>query len=176
MYYVSTLCDEAIWLRGGEVAGGGDAQRVVLEYERTSPEGGSAMSPHAAPRWGRTGASGTSGVVGADGAPRSEFRPGEPWGVELDFSPDEATRPLQIHFAVSTRDHVVCFSADSRPTASVPSSEKTATGSGSGLDALPLGKGEFGFTPTRGRERPRRLRLPERPDVSRRVGDLAGRT
>src|SRR5262249_19709314 len=34
MYYVSTLCDEALWLRSGEVAAAGDAQAVVLDYER----------------------------------------------------------------------------------------------------------------------------------------------
>ncbi|MBL8111814.1 MAG: ABC transporter ATP-binding protein, partial [Acidobacteria bacterium] len=34
MYYVSTLCDHAIWLRGGEVAAFGESQYVVLEYER----------------------------------------------------------------------------------------------------------------------------------------------
>src|SRR5204862_4435952 len=34
MYYVSTLCDEAIWLRSGVVEAAGPAQRVVLEYEK----------------------------------------------------------------------------------------------------------------------------------------------
>jgi len=34
MYYVSTLCDDAIWLNAGRVLASGDAQDVVLEYEK----------------------------------------------------------------------------------------------------------------------------------------------
>ena len=33
MYYVSTLCQEALWLRNGEVAAQGDNDHVVQEYE-----------------------------------------------------------------------------------------------------------------------------------------------
>jgi hypothetical protein len=63
--------------------------------------------------------------------------------VELDFSPDEATRPLQIHFAVSTRDNVVCFSADSRLDGIGPFVGKDRYRVRIGLESLPLGKGEF---------------------------------
>src|SRR5205085_9648281 len=54
MYYVSTLCDDAIWLNGGVIAASGSAQSVVLQYEEflarksraSSPDGPSAS--HAA--------------------------------------------------------------------------------------------------------------------------------
>ena len=146
MYYVSTICDEAIWLREGSVAGEGDAQRVVLEYEKYLAAKEESRPPHAAPQAESHARFRDVRVVGADGAPRSEFRPGEPWGVELDFSPDEATRPLQIHFAVSTRDNVVCFSADSRLDGIGPFVGKDRLWVRIGLDALPLGKGEFDRT------------------------------
>jgi len=124
----------------------GDAQSVVLEYERflarkdrkTAPHGAEAAVP-----------SGTHGkfrdvvVTGAGGAPKEEFRPGEPWAVELEFAADDPSRPLQIHLAVSTRDNVVCFSADSRLDGSGPFVGRSVYRVRIGVDALPLGKGEF---------------------------------
>ena len=143
MYYVSTICDEAIWLRGGEVAGSGDARQVVLEYEKYLAGREETRAPHAGPHGGTHARFHDVRVVGADGAPRTGFRPGEPWAVELDFSPDEPSRPLQIHLAVSTRDNVVCFSADSRLDGTGPFTGKERYRVRIGLDTLPLGKGEF---------------------------------
>jgi lipopolysaccharide transport system ATP-binding protein len=143
MYYVSTICDEAIWLRDGEVAGAGDARKVVLDYEKYLTQKEEARGPHAGPHTGTHGHFLDIEVVGADGAPKSEFRPGEPWAVELSFAPDEASRPLQIHLAVSTRDNIVCFSADSRLDGAGPFVGKERYRVRIALDALPLGKGEF---------------------------------
>ena len=50
MYYVSTLCDRALWLNAGRVAAAGDAQSVVLEYEKFLARQGRAPSPPRAPR------------------------------------------------------------------------------------------------------------------------------
>ena len=143
MYYVTTICDEAIWLREGSVAGAGDARKVVLDYETYLARKEEAREPHAGPHAGTHGHFLDVAVVGADGMPKSEFRPGEPWGVELSFAPDEASRPLQIHLAVSTRDNVVCFSADSRLDGTGPFVGKAQYRLRISLDALPLGKGEF---------------------------------
>jgi lipopolysaccharide transport system ATP-binding protein len=143
MYYVSTICDEAIWLRGGEVAASGDARKVVLEYEQYLAAKDHTNDAAAAPHAMTHGRFLDVRVLGPDGRPKEEFRPGEPWAVELDFSPDEASRPLQIHFAVSTRDNVVCFSADSRLDGTGPFVGKERYRVRISLDALPLGKGEF---------------------------------
>ena len=143
MYYVSTLCDEAIWLRGGEVAASGDARKVVLAYEKYLAGKVEAPAPHAGPHGGTHARFLDVRVVGADGTPRAEFRPGDPWAVEMSFAPDEASRPLQIHLAVSTRDNVVCFSADSRLDGTGPFAGQERYRVRVGLDALPLGKGEF---------------------------------
>ena len=143
MYYVSTICDEAIWLRGGEVAGSGDARKVVLEYESYLARKEEACGPDLAPHAGTHGRFLDVAVTGGDGIPRSAFRPGEPWAVELAFEPDDAARPLQVHLAVSTRDNVVCFSADSRLDGVGPFVGKERYRVRIALDSLPLGKGEF---------------------------------
>jgi lipopolysaccharide transport system ATP-binding protein len=145
MYYVSTLCDRALWLNAGRVAAAGDSQSVVLEYEKflaakeTVAVAASAPAPHAM----------THGrfldikVVGAGGMPQTEFRPGECWGVEMTFAGETPALPLQIHVAVSTRDNVVCFSADSRLDGAGPFVGQSLYRVRIGVDALPLGKGEF---------------------------------
>ncbi|HTS01196.1 MAG TPA: ABC transporter ATP-binding protein [Thermoanaerobaculia bacterium] len=146
MYYVSTLCDRALWLNAGRVEAEGDSQSVVLEYERFLARKERAVAPHAA---GAVVPAGTHGrfldvvVTGGDGLAKEEFRPGEPWAVELEFASDAPSRPLQIHLAVSTRDNVVCFSADSRLDGAGPFVGRSVYRVRVGVDALPLGKGEF---------------------------------
>jgi lipopolysaccharide transport system ATP-binding protein len=143
MYYVSTICDEAIWLRSGEIAAAGDARKVVLEYEKYLARKERLAEAHAGPHAGTHGRFLDVRVVGGNGVPREEFRPGEPWGVELEFEGDAPGRPLQIHLAVSTRDNVVCFSADSRLDGTGPFVGKPRYRVRIGLPSLPLGKGEF---------------------------------
>ncbi|HKC25954.1 MAG TPA: Wzt carbohydrate-binding domain-containing protein, partial [Thermoanaerobaculia bacterium] len=145
MYYVSTLCDDVIWLDGGRVAASGSAQAVVLEYERSLARKSQIVSAgaHVPIHEGTHAKLLDVRVVGAEGVPKEEFRPGEPWGVELDFAPDEPSRPVQIHLAVSTPDNVVCFSADSRLDGAGPFVGKERYRVRILLDALPLGKGEF---------------------------------
>ncbi len=143
MYYVSTICDEAIWLREGSVAGAGDARKVVLEYEKYLARKEEAGQPHAGPHAGTHGRFLDVKVLGPDGLRKREFQPGEPWAVELDFAGDSPARPLQIHLAVSTRDNVVCFSADSRLDGTGPFVGRDRYRVRISTDSLPLGKGEF---------------------------------
>ena len=146
MYFISTLCDRALWLDAGRVAAAGDTQSVVLEYERFLARKDRMAAPHGA---GAAVLSGTHGkfreivVTGDGGAPKEEFRPGEPWAVELEFEADAPTRALQIHLAVASRDNVVCFSADSRLDGAGPFVGRRRYRVRIAVDALPLGKGEF---------------------------------
>jgi ABC-type polysaccharide/polyol phosphate transport system ATPase subunit len=146
MYYVSTLCDRALWLNAGRVEAEGSSQSVVLEYERFLARKDRAVAPHGAEAAVSAGTHGKLRdvvVTGADGTPKEEFRPGEPWAVELEFAADDPARPLQIHLAVSSRDNVVCFSADSRLDGSGPFVGKSVYRVRILIDSLPLGKGEF---------------------------------
>jgi hypothetical protein len=127
------------------VAAAGDAQSVVLEYERflASKERVAVSAGAPASHVTTHGRFLDVTVVGAGGVPKTEFRPGEPWGVEMTFAGDEPSRSLHIHLAVSTRDNVVCFSADSRLDRFGPFVGKERYRVRVGLASLPLGKGEF---------------------------------
>lgn len=145
LYYVSTFCDRAIWLREGSVAASGEAQGVVLEYERflaakdarrpDEPADSTGAATHARILAVR--------LVGQDGDARTEFSPGEPFAVEMDLAVDDPARPVHVHVAVSTPDNVVCFSADSRLDGAGPFAGRERHRVRVSLDRLPLGKGEF---------------------------------
>lgn len=145
MYYVSTLCDEVIWLRSGEVAAAGEAQRVVLEYERYLARREDAENARRS-----TGDGGqTHGrflglrLTGEDGRPQSVFKPGDRWLLEIEFSGDDPLRPLHLHVGVATGDQVNCFAADSRADGIGPFVGKERYHVRVVVDALPLAKGEF---------------------------------
>jgi ABC-type polysaccharide/polyol phosphate transport system ATPase subunit len=145
LYYISTFCDRAIWLREGSVAASGEAPRVVLEYERflagkdsrtpEEPTGPTGASTHARILGVR--------VLGAGGLPKSDFAPGDPFAIEVDVAVDEPSRPVQLHVSVSTPDNFVCFSADSRLDGTGPFTGRDRHRVRIALEKLPLGKGEF---------------------------------
>lgn len=147
LYYVSTFCDEAIWLDGGRVAASGPAHEVVLAYERFLAAK-SARKPAEAAAPAPVGAASHARIVrvrtvDASGAPCTTFRPREPWAVELEIAVDEAERPVQVHVGVNTPDNVTCFSLDSRLDGFGPISGRTLHRVRVGVDELPLSKGEF---------------------------------
>lgn len=145
MYYVSTFCDHAIWLRNGRVGAEGDAQKVVLEYERFLALKDRADKTDTAPRPAAESHARilATRVLGEDGAVRSEFAPGQPWTAEVELLVDDPARAIQLHVAVSTPDNVVCFTADSRLDGTGPFTGRSEYRIRVSVERLPLAKGEF---------------------------------
>ncbi len=81
MYFVTTLCDRALWLDAGRVAADGDAHSVVLAYERfLARKDAAAPQPAHAPAETHGRITGLS-LLGPDGRETDEFRPNEPWAA-----------------------------------------------------------------------------------------------
>ena len=147
LYYISTFCDHALWLRDGEVAAEGDAQKVVLEYERSSPARRTACGKPER----RAPTAGTHGTIPRRGSyerrrrrAKSAFRAGGAWAVELEPSPSTTRRGRSSSTSPSRRPTTSSASRPTRAsTASGRSSGRSGTGSGSPSTSLPLGKGEF---------------------------------
>jgi lipopolysaccharide transport system ATP-binding protein len=102
MYYVSSLCPRALWLRGGRVAALDGTESVVRDYERYllakekgAPEGGA----DSAAAHGGAGPARLLAVrqVSASGE-RPTCRQGEPWAVEIDWESESPA--LGFHVAV----------------------------------------------------------------------------
>jgi ABC-type polysaccharide/polyol phosphate transport system ATPase subunit len=145
LYYISTFCDRALWLRDGSVAASGEAQQVVLEYERflAGKDKPASAAPAVPTGTGTHARILAARVLGAGGVPRSEFAPGDPFAVEIDIAVDEPSRPVQVLAAISTPDNVVCFSADSRLDGTGPFVGRDRHRVRIDVPKLPLGKGEF---------------------------------
>jgi lipopolysaccharide transport system ATP-binding protein len=145
MYYISTLCDTAIWLRSGAIAAEGEAPRVVLEYEKFLA-GKEEVEAAAAPPVAKVSTHGSFEELSLrDGAgrPCRTFRPRDPWALEVQFRSEEPSRGLHLHIGVATRDQVNCFAFDSRAHGLGPFAGKPRYRIRIALDSLPLAKGEF---------------------------------
>ena len=145
MYYVTTLCNTAIWLKRGAIASEGPAHKVVMEYEaylarrekREAAEAPRAPSRRTPARFLRVA------LLGRDGKEREAYTPGEPWIFEAEFEADLPESPLQLHVGVATHDQVNCFSADSRKDGVGPFSGQTVYRVRVEVRSFPLSKGEF---------------------------------
>ena len=153
MYFVSTLCDRALWLNAGRVAAEGNAQSVVLEYERFLARKDAAVPHDAHPPADSHGRITGFSLVGVDGRETDEFRPNEPWAAEVSFEGDTPERLMQVHLGVGTHDNVVCFTADSRLDGEGPFGGRAKYRVRIALEQLPLGKGEFVATAFLGDEK-----------------------
>jgi lipopolysaccharide transport system ATP-binding protein len=118
MYYVSSLCRHALWLRGGEVERFGPALEVVDAYESflvkkqpAAPAGGTTRPP-AAERRGPVRLTGVRWLP--DGRDvRAEtgraFRQGEPWALEVAWESADPGRGVHVAVGIDRTDGVqVC--------------------------------------------------------------------
>ena len=145
MYYVSTFCDHAIWLRDGQVGAIGPAQKVVLEYESFLALKDRSDKADSTPRpaQGSHARILATRVLGGDGEPRTDFSPGDPWTAEVELLVDDPARAVQLQVAVSTPDNFVCFTADSRLDGVGPFTGRDRYRIRVSVVRLPLAKGEF---------------------------------
>ena len=111
MYYVTSLCQRALWLEKGQVKALGPAEEVVREYENHLLEKGR----HAASSEGRTGAAGDRAhklaritsirQLGPDGVSQ-RFRTGEPWILEVEWETRDPSLAFHVGVGIDRIDGV----------------------------------------------------------------------
>ncbi|MCC6128634.1 MAG: ABC transporter ATP-binding protein [Acidobacteria bacterium] len=144
LYYITSFCERALWLRHGEIASEGTSVEVVREYEKSlaakeKPRAVSVPSQVS----GAPGRIQSVRLLDEKGSPARHFHPGDKWTVEIEFDGDSPERPLQLHVAIVTSDQVTCFVADSRRAGKGPFAGKERYRVRLHVDELPLAKGEF---------------------------------
>jgi lipopolysaccharide transport system ATP-binding protein len=147
LYYVSSLCEEALWLRNGEVAAHGGAAEVAAEYEAylrlESPGASRTVAESMEPEASEARITGVRMLTG-DGDPGEPARHeiGQRWGLEIAC---ESTADVRLHVGVgvNTVDEREIFGCATHRDGVDP-----LTGLGSHvarvwLPELPLLSGEF---------------------------------
>ncbi len=147
LYYVALLCDEAIWLRNGEVAGKGGALSVVRSYEAFLQEKERMLAPEpqaVAPTEGRNPAHLTDVVLhDGSGYPRSEFASGETVALDIGFETEEPSLAFHVRVGVDREDGIQAFAVDTRQEVWAPLTGRTRYRLRLVFPELPVAQGDF---------------------------------
>ena len=150
LYYVALLCGKAVWLKGGAVAGAGNALSVVRSYEaflqekerRLNPAEGAALA--AVPASGRQPAKFTDVVVhDGSGYPRAEFASGETIAVDLSFTTEDPSLAFHLRVGADREDGVQAFAVDTRDEPWAPLCGRRRYRVRLTLPETPIAQGEF---------------------------------
>ncbi len=166
LYYVAMVCDEALWLRNGSVAGLGPALPVVRRYEaflqereRTlladgemtrPPDGAATEAPAVEPAPAPAATDGQkparlTEVVVHDGSgyPRTEFASGETVAVDVAFETRDPRLAFHVRVGVDREDGVQTFAVDTRPEPWAPLTGRTRYRLRLSFPRLPVAQGDF---------------------------------
>ncbi len=153
LYYVALLCDTALWLKNGAVAGLGPALPVVRSYEaflqekeRASLSPGERAVPGAlsSPAEGRKPARFTEVFLhDGSGYPRTEFAAGETLAVEIEFETEDPSLAFHVRIGVDREDGVQAFAVDTRRESWAPLTGQRRYRLRLVVPELPVAQGEF---------------------------------
>jgi lipopolysaccharide transport system ATP-binding protein len=153
LYYVALLCDSAIWLQNGEVAGQGPTLPVVRAYEAFLREKERSALAH--DELARAGAlpAGTDGRKPArltelflhdgSGYARTDFAAGETLAVEIAFETDDPSLAFHVRVGVDRDDGVQAFALDTRNEAWAPLTGRRRYRVRLLVPELPVAQGDF---------------------------------
>ena len=155
LYYVALLCDQALWLKNGQIAGLGPTLPVVRAYESFLQERERALSPEpatapveavatSAASEGRKPARLTDVFVhDGSGYARTEFAAGETVAVDLAFETDDPSLAFHVRVGVDREDGVQVFAVDTRPEPWAPLTGSRSYRLRVAFPELPVAQGDF---------------------------------
>jgi ABC-type polysaccharide/polyol phosphate transport system ATPase subunit len=149
--FIALLCDEAIWLKNGIVAGQGRASEVVRGYERFLQDkerrfvdAPGTVEPLPVGTNGRRPARIVDVVVhDGSGYPRSEFASGETVAVDVAFESADPSLLFHVRVGADREDGVQAFAVDTRNEPWAPLTGRSRYRLRLLLPELPIVQGEF---------------------------------
>lgn len=149
LYYISTLCERALWLDHGSVRRLGPSVDVVHEYEtflmsRDREESEKpATSTEPLPADGPVKIS-ALWLADSKGDPAGQFRSGDDIMVRLQISSDRSDRPIHLMVGVlRAADEMQCFAVGTHDDGLQPFSGKTDYDITLKLERVPLLRGDY---------------------------------
>ena len=122
MYYVASICEEAIWLEHGRVRAQGAVLPVVRQYEAhlEAKEERLREAPVHLPT--SPGLARMTDVVVNDGSgfPRSEFSSGDTIAVDVSFAAGDPRMVFTVRIGIDREDGVQVFGADTNEWEEAP--------------------------------------------------------
>jgi len=155
LYYVALLCDEAIWLKNGQVAASGAALPVVRQYEAFLQEKERALAGDAAGMVEAPPASASAAdgrrparitevlVHDGSGYPRAEFATGESLAVDVEFETLDPSLEFHVRVGIDREDGVQAFAMDTRHEPWAPLTGRDRYRLRLLVPDLPVAQGEF---------------------------------
>jgi ABC-type polysaccharide/polyol phosphate transport system ATPase subunit len=147
MYYVSSFCQRALWLRNGRAEALGPAADVIREYENflvaksiSASEGEEASGPGeaAAPR--RLARLASARLVDARGA---SYENGESWELEVEWETDDPGLAFHVGVGINRSDEIEVCSFATHVDGLPPLTGERRYTVRLRIPRLPLVKGEF---------------------------------
>ncbi|HVS02758.1 MAG TPA: ABC transporter ATP-binding protein [Thermoanaerobaculia bacterium] len=147
MYYVTSLCQQALWLRDGQVAGFGPALEVVAAYEdfllRKGQQGADeAPARGEAPARLRRVALWDE-AAGQEVASPAVYRHGEPWAVTIEWETRDPRLPFHVGVGVNRSDGIEVCSFTTFRSGLPASVDRHRHALRLRLPQLPMIKGEY---------------------------------
>lgn len=140
LYYVASLCGEALWLREGRAQRLGPARDVTVEYENYLNARKAGARPREAERPTPARITGAR-LLNARGDAVGQFAFQQPFAAELDITSEDADLPLRLGFVLFRNDEVEVFTSTSLDHP--PLRGKTRYRCRVEMDRLPLVKGLY---------------------------------
>lgn len=150
MYYVSSFCARALWLRGGRVEALGAARDVIGDYEgyllRKAEGGGEeALSRTADAATEETPHPGPARLsalrISGDGT--TPLLPGDPWWLEVEWESDDPRLGFHVGVGVNRSEGTEVFSVVSLGTSGFPLCGARHYSVRLEVPRIPLVKGDF---------------------------------
>jgi lipopolysaccharide transport system ATP-binding protein len=152
MYYVSSFCQRALWMRHGRVEALGPVLDVIRAYESFLLEKGAATEAAALPAESATeplkpGPARLTEARLMNARPESPdapvYAPDDPWELEVEWETKDRRLGFHVGVGVNRIDEVEVFSFSTREDGLPPRSGETAYAVRLRLPRLPLVKGDF---------------------------------
>jgi ABC-type polysaccharide/polyol phosphate transport system ATPase subunit len=147
MYYVSSFCERALWLRHGRVEQLGAARDVIADYERYLLARSNAAEADATEVAEPAAAIGparlTATTVVTPGRDRAACRPGDPWALVVEWECDHPGLAFHVGVGVNRSEGIEVFSCTSLRARGFPVSGARRYRVLLEVPHLPLVKGDF---------------------------------
>jgi len=142
MYYVSSFCQRALWLRNGRAEALGPAEDVIREYE-SFLVAKSAAAPHPEPGAESAAPRGPARIAAARLESGTRYENGQPWDLEVEWETEEPGLAFHVGVGINRSDEIEVCSFATHVDGLPPFTGERRYRVRLRIPRLPLVKGEF---------------------------------